>query len=79
MLSGSILNLQVKSLVEASTDVSSFYMEVVQELLQNCSPAGMAQFLQGFVFDLADSFTGNLEDVSNFLKGAVITVVDAKA
>jgi hypothetical protein len=54
-------------------------MEVVQELLQNGSPAGMTQFLQGFVLYLSNSFPGNLENISHFLQGTVIAVVDAKA
>ena len=54
-------------------------MEVIQELLQNGSAAGVAQFFECFVFDLADAFAGNLEDIAHLLEGAVISVVDAKA
>jgi hypothetical protein len=54
-------------------------MEIIQELLQDGSAAGVAQFFECFVFDLADAFAGNLEDIAHFLKGAMITVVDAKA
>lgn len=54
-------------------------MKVVHKLLQDGSAGGVSEFFEGFVFDLADSFTGDLEDVSHFLQGAVIAVVDAKA
>ena len=54
-------------------------MKIVQKLLQDHRPAGMTQFPQGFVFDLADAFAGHLEDVAHFFEGAVIAVVDTEA
>ena len=54
-------------------------VEIIHELLQNSSAGGMTQFLEGFILDLADAFTGHLEDVSHFLEGAVITIVYPKA
>ena len=39
----------------------------------------MAEFPEGFILDLADAFAGYLEDVPDFLEGAVVAVVDAEA
>ena len=45
------------------------------EILDPLGAAGMAQLADGLVFDLADTLTGNAEDLAHFLQGVGAAVV----
>ena len=40
---------------------------------------GVAHFAEGFGFDLADAFAGDLELATDFFEGAGVTVLEAEA
>ena len=59
-----------------------FYIRItasIQEVAQLFAAAGVAQLAQGFCFDLADTFTGNVELLAHLFQRAGAAIFQAKA
>ena len=50
----------------------------IQEVPQFFGAGGVAEFAEGFGFDLADAFAGDVEFFADFLEGSGAAVFDAE-
>ena len=63
--------------IEKTPPTAGFLLSAV-EILDLLGAAGVAEFADGLVLNLADTLTGNAENLANFLQGMGPAVVHAE-